>query len=72
MIQNLQKAGIVNARKQKGSNQEEDAEDTILSLEVNKTVSNQLNKLVQCGFEVAVGSDMLDAYNHGVCIKGRI
>jgi O-methyltransferase involved in polyketide biosynthesis len=65
MIENMQKAGIV-GRRRNNSKQEEGEEDTLLSLEVTRTVSDQLNKLVQCGFDVAVGCDMFDAYNHGV------
>ena len=64
MIHNLQQAGIVNARRKKSSDEDEDKK--ILSLEATRTVSNQLNKFIQCGFDVAVGCDMMDAYNHGV------
>ena len=64
MIQNLHQAGIVNTRRKKGSDEDED--NQILSLEATPTVSDQLNKFIQCGFDVAVGCDMMDAYNHGV------
>ncbi|KAL3779027.1 hypothetical protein HJC23_011466 [Cyclotella cryptica] len=75
MIHNLQNAGIVGRRRQHHSqssplseNRKKQEHDRlpILSLESTRTVAEQLAKLIQCGFDTAVGCDMMEAYDHGI------
>eukprot|EP00580_Thalassiosira_gravida_P002043 CAMPEP_0201602534 /NCGR_PEP_ID=MMETSP0492-20130828/3236_1 /ASSEMBLY_ACC=CAM_ASM_000837 /TAXON_ID=420259 /ORGANISM="Thalassiosira gravida, Strain GMp14c1" /LENGTH=325 /DNA_ID=CAMNT_0048066073 /DNA_START=11 /DNA_END=988 /DNA_ORIENTATION=+ len=77
MIENLSRAGITS---RKGRNtgtftaNNDDSNGTSsqsqqqqqLSLEKTRTLSDQLAKLTGCGFDIAAGCDMNDAYNHGV------
>lgn len=60
MLENLQKRGII-GQKQKDGEQNEP-----LSLERTRTLSDHLNKLKTCGFDIAVGCNMMDAYEHGI------
>eukprot|EP00571_Detonula_confervacea_P012026 CAMPEP_0172307094 /NCGR_PEP_ID=MMETSP1058-20130122/8021_1 /TAXON_ID=83371 /ORGANISM="Detonula confervacea, Strain CCMP 353" /LENGTH=499 /DNA_ID=CAMNT_0013019167 /DNA_START=12 /DNA_END=1511 /DNA_ORIENTATION=- len=64
MIDNLQRAGIT-GRKDPGSSSDGDKRPQ-LSLERTRTLSDQLTKLTQSGFDVAVGCDMMNAYDHGI------
>lgn len=74
MIQNLQSAGIVGRRRHnagvslsnENSKRKEDETLPVLSLETTRTVPDQLSKLTQCGFDIAVGCDMMTAYDHGI------
>ena len=81
MLQNLQKRGIagrrshLNARNddhhtKNNDNGEHDVNDistrSLLSLEKTRNLDDQLSKLTQSGFDVAVGCHMMDAYDHGV------
>lgn len=64
MLMNLEKAGIIlNERKRR---QQVEEDEPMLSLETTRTVSDQLSKMIQCGFTTAVGCDMLNAYNYGL------
>ena len=45
---------------------DEDDGLTQLSLEKTRTLSDQMTKLSECGFDVVVGCDMMTAYDHGV------
>lgn len=60
MLENLQKRGII-GQKQKDGRQNEP-----LSLERTRTLSDHLSKLKTCGFDMAVGCNMMDAYEHGI------
>ena len=57
-------------RTSKGENNkknDDDNENAVLSLECTRTLHDQLSRLVRsCGFDIAVGCDMMDAYDHGV------
>ncbi|KAL3816992.1 hypothetical protein ACHAXA_010112 [Cyclostephanos tholiformis] len=70
MIENLKRAGI--ADDGDGHVGDDDHENDnknrgLLSLEGTRTLTDQLSRLVRtCGFDVAVGCDMIDAYDHGV------
>lgn len=68
MIQNLNKAGIAGKKGQQHSRELNNNEEKpqMLSLETTRTLSDQLTKLTQCGFDTAVGCHMMDAYDHGV------
>jgi len=78
MIDNLQKVGITGrgGRTKSGQQQhqrsnsnnidEEDSTSPQLSLETTQTLSDQLTKLTQCGFDIATGCDMMAAYDYGV------
>ena len=67
MIQNLQKVGIVGTKRRSTlENNQDDAKEQPLSLETTQTLSDQLHKLIQCGLDTAVGSDMMNAYYHGI------
>jgi len=78
MIDNLQKVGITGrGGRSKGGQQqqqrsnsnnidEEDSTSPQLSLETTQTLSDQLTKLKQCGFNIATGCDMMAAYDYGV------
>ena len=74
MIHNLQKVGIVGTKRRSRTsdtsntleNNQDDPQEQPLSLETTRTLSDQLNKLIQCGFDTAVGSDMMNAYYHGI------
>jgi len=82
MIDNLQKVGIIGrgGRTKGGCHQQQhqrrsnsnniDDEDSMpqLSLETTQTLSDQLTKLTQCGFDIATGCDMMAAYDHGVIL----
>jgi len=75
MIENLSRAGITsrkgrNTRTSTTSNND-DSNTTSpsqqqLSLVITRTLSDQLAKLTECGFDIATGCDMNDAYNYGV------
>jgi hypothetical protein len=77
MIKNLKRAGIVGGdgggqrwgdgdHKRKCGNARR-----LPSLEVMRTLTDQLVKLVcTCGFDIAVGCTMVDAYKHGVIRDG--
>ena len=56
MLGNLQKRGITGQKHQDG----------VLSLEKTRTLSDHLAKLTKSGFDVAVGCNMMDAYDHGI------
>jgi O-methyltransferase involved in polyketide biosynthesis len=64
MIINLQKRGII-GQKHKDEEQYEQ-----LSLERTRTLSDHLAKLKTCGFDVAIGCNMMDAYDHGIISIG--
>ena len=75
MIENLHRAGIMGTKSQRRhvvhdtnatQQQQQDQQQQLLSLEKTCTLSDQLTKLIQCGFTKAVGCDMNTAYNHGV------
>ena len=76
MIDNLQKVGIIGrGGRTKGGQQQQrinsnntEEEDNMpqLSLETTQTLSEQLTKLIECGFDIATGCDMMAAYDHGV------
>ena len=67
MIENLERAGIM-GRKGHSRTRSGDDDDQApqLSLEKTQTLSDQLTKLTQSGFNIAVGCDMMNAYDHGV------
>ncbi len=77
MIENLKLAGIAGGN---GGGQQWGEDDRkrkcgdaqwLLSLEVTRTLTNQLIRLVRtCGFDVAVGCTMVNAYKHGVIRNG--
>lgn len=58
MLQNLQKRGITGQKHQDG--------EQLLSLERTLTLSDHLLKLTKSGFDIAVGCNMMDAYDHGI------
>lgn len=60
MLNNLQKRGITGQTHEDGEQHEQ------LSLERTSTLSDHLAKLHKCGFDIAVGCHMMDAYDHGV------
>ncbi len=60
MLNNLQKRGITGQTHEDGEQHEQ------LSLEKTSTLSDHLAKLNKCGFDIAVGCDMMNAYDHGV------
>jgi len=69
MIENLQKAGITGRRQGHVRSTADDDDDTTLqqlSLEKTSTLTDQLTKLIQSGFDTAIGCDMMAAYDHGV------
>jgi hypothetical protein len=76
MINNLKRRGIVTGvvhppRKSDTDNDDDidinDENDDILSLERTRTLHDQLSRLVHsCGFDIAIGCNMMDAYDHGV------
>ena len=74
MINNLQKAGIMGRRRKRGhvrathneTDDDDDDKSSQLSLEKTQTLSDQITKLTKSGFDIAVGCDMMAAYNHGV------
>lgn len=71
MIDNLRRAGITSGREGRAGtsaadDDDEDGDRSRLSLETTLTLADQLSRLVGCGFDVAVGCDMMDAYDHGV------
>ena len=79
MIDNLQKVGIIGRggrtkggchqrRSNSNSNidQDDSASPQLLSLEMRQTLSDQLTKLTQSGFDIATGCDMMAAYDYGV------
>lgn len=63
MLQHLRRAGITGVR------DDETGEDKELSLDRTRTLSDQLSKLTECGFDVAVGCTMADAYDGGIVSK---
>ncbi len=77
MIENLKRAGIAGGN---GGCQQRGDDDRkckcgnvrrLPSLEVMRTLTNQLVRLVRtCGFDVAIGCTMVDAYKHGVIHDG--
>ena len=51
----------------KNDDDDDDDKNAVLSLECTRTLHDQLSRLVRsCGFDIAVGCDMMDAYDHGV------
>ena len=77
MIENLKRAGIVaggndgvvvGRRRHDDDGEDDDRHHRrLLSLEGTRTLADQLSRLVRDGgFDVAVGCDMADAYDHGV------
>jgi len=74
MIDNLQKVGIgsnrasTQQRPRRSNNNDDDNDDSHsqLSLVKTRTLQDQLTKLAQCGFGIATGCDMMDAYNYGI------
>ena len=60
MLDNLQKRGIIGKGHKDGEDQQQ------LSLEITRTLSDQLEKLTKSGFDIAVGCHMMDAYDHGI------
>jgi hypothetical protein len=58
MLQNLHKRGIKGQKYQDG--------EQVLSLERTRTLSDHLAKLTKSGFDIAVGCNMMDAYDHGI------
>ncbi|KAL7463468.1 hypothetical protein ACHAXS_003834 [Conticribra weissflogii] len=71
MLQNMQKRGIVGKRisrhnRTNESTEDDDNQDSPLSLEKTQTLSDQLAKLIQSGFDIAVGCHMMDAFEHGI------
>ena len=74
MIDNLQKVGIgsniaTSQQRQRSNNNNDDDNDdshSQLSLVKTRTLQDQLTKLTQCGFDIATGCDMMDAYNYGI------
>ncbi|KAL7487998.1 hypothetical protein ACHAW6_013592 [Cyclotella cf. meneghiniana] len=75
MIHNLRNAGIVGRNRRNHSEAITSSENRnkkehdclpILSLESTRTLSDQLAKLIQCGYDAAVGCDMMEAYDHGI------
>jgi hypothetical protein len=74
MINNLKRRGIVTGvvlppRKSDADNDDIDINDEneVLSLERTRTLHDQLSRLVHsCGFDIAIGCNMMDAYDHGV------
>mmetsp|Transcript_9063 Transcript_9063/g.18713 ORF Transcript_9063/g.18713 Transcript_9063/m.18713 type:complete len:499 (+) Transcript_9063:124-1620(+) len=70
MILNLQKRGILGNRHGRRNFTNENTldvnKDSPLSLEKTRTLSDQLAKLIQSGFDIAVGCHMMDAFDHGI------
>jgi len=60
MLNNLQKRGITGQTHEDGERHEQ------LSLERTPTLSDHLAKLNKCGFDIAVGCHMMDAYDYGI------
>lgn len=60
MLNNLQKRGITRQTNEDGEQREQ------LSLEKTSSLSDHLGRLNKCGFDIAVGCHMMDAYDHGV------
>lgn len=70
MLQNLQKRGILGNRNGRrnfaNENSVDKNQDSPLSLEKSRTLLDQLAKLTQSGFDIAVGCHMMDAFDHGI------
>jgi hypothetical protein len=79
MIENLKRAGIAGGGgggggggRRRGDDDERERDDArpLPSLEVTRTLADQLARVRACGFDVAVGCTMVDAYEHGVIRDG--
>ncbi|KAL3778718.1 hypothetical protein ACHAW5_006115 [Stephanodiscus triporus] len=77
MIENLKRAGVAGGDgggggRRRGGDDERESDNARLlpSLEVTRTLADQLARVRTCGFDVAVGCTMVDAYEHGVMRDG--
>jgi hypothetical protein len=74
MIENLKRAGVLSSgsvgrRGGDDKHKHDNQNPGLMSLEKTRTLMDQLTRLVRtCGFDVSVGCDMVDAYDHGVIL----